>query len=101
VSQILVENANTWRLSGELSFATVGALLTEFTQRATHTPPKVVDLCDVTRTDSAGLALLIEWIKLCTDEPINFRNIPAQMLSIATVSGVENILTGTLVPTTN
>lgn len=89
MSQILIENANTWRLSGELSFATVGALSTEITQQ---TPPKVVDLSHVTRTDSAGLALLIEWNKQRTDAPITFRNIPAQMLSIATVCGVQDIL---------
>jgi phospholipid transport system transporter-binding protein len=76
-------------MSGELSFATVGALSTEFTQQ---TPPKVVDLCDVTRTDSAGLALLIEWLKQSKATPITFRNIPAQMLSIATVCGVQDML---------
>jgi len=90
VSQIIVEDANTWRVSGELNFATVGALSTEFTQHVT--PPKVVDLCDVTRTDSAGLALLIEWLKQSKEAPITFRNIPAQMLSLATVSGVQDIL---------
>ena len=93
MSQILVENDNTWRLSGELSFATVGALLTDFTQRAAPTPPKVVDLCDVTRTDSAGLALLIELRGQTKDAAMTFRNIPAQMLSLATLSGVQDILT--------
>ena len=93
MNQIIAENDNTWRLSGELSFATVGALLTDFTQRATPTPPKVVDLCDVTRTDSAGLALLIELRGQTKDAPITFRNLPAQMLSLATLSGVQEILT--------
>ncbi|KHD06153.1 hypothetical protein PN36_15510 [Candidatus Thiomargarita nelsonii] len=85
MSQIIVEDANTWRVSGELNFATVGALSTEFTQ-----PPKVVDLCDVTRTDSAGLALLIEWRR--SEAPITFRNMPAQMLNLATVCGVQDML---------
>ena len=88
MSQIIVEDANTWRVSGELNFATVGALSTEFTQQIT--PPKVVDLCDVTRTDSAGLALLIEWQS--KEAPITFRNMPAQMLTLATVCGVQDIL---------
>lgn len=91
----MVEDANTWRLTGELSFATVGALLTEFNQRATQTPPQVLDLCDVTRTDSAGLALLIELLKQSKKAPITFRNIPAQMHSLATVSGVQELLTQT------
>lgn len=88
----MVEDANTWRLTGELSFATVGALLTEFNQRATQTPPQVLDLCDVTRTDSAGLALLIELLKQSKETPITFRNMPAQMHSLATVSGVQELL---------
>jgi phospholipid transport system transporter-binding protein len=93
VSQIIVENDNTWRLSGELSFTTVGALLTDFTQRAIPTPPKVVDLCDVTRTDSAGLAFLIELRRQTNNAAMTFRNLPAQVLSLATLSGVQDLLT--------
>ena len=92
MSQIIVDEANdVWRLSGELSFATVGGLLTEFNQGlATHTPPKVLDLSEVSRTDSAGLALLIEWLK--QSATITFRNIPEQMQSLAIVSGVQELL---------
>ncbi len=90
MSQIIVDEANdVWRLSGELSFATVGSLLTEFSQRS-QTPPKVLDLSEVSRTDSAGLALLIEWLK--QSATITFRNIPEQMQSLATVSGVQELL---------
>jgi len=90
VNQITFEAANTWRLTGELTFVTVGALLDEFTQRAV--PPKVVDLGNVTRTDSAGLALLIELLKQTKDAPLTFCNMPAQMLNLATVSGVQDLL---------
>ncbi|RKZ36070.1 MAG: anti-anti-sigma factor [Gammaproteobacteria bacterium] len=89
MSHIVIENDNTWRLSGELSFATVGALLTEFSQRAALKPPKVLDLYDVTRTDSAGLALLIELRGQTKEAPMNFRNIPEQMFKLAALSGVE------------
>jgi len=94
MSHIIIENDNTWRLSGELSFATVGALLTEFIQRAALKPPKVLDLCNVTRTDSAGLALLIELRGLTKDASMNFRNIPEQMFKLAALSGVENLVNG-------
>jgi len=113
VSQILVENAN-WRLSGELTFATVGALLTEFTQKLSsfskerqkgnqievqvfsakklepRSPPKVLDLSDITRTDSAGLALLIELRR--QNASMTFCNIPAQMHKLATLSGVQEMI---------
>ena len=91
MSQIIVENAHTWRLSGELCFANVGVLLTKLTQFSLE--GGVLDLRDVTRTDSAGLALLIELLKHSKKAPITFRNIPAQMQSLAAVSGVQEILT--------
>lgn len=90
MNQILVENQNTWRLSGELSFATVSALLAEFTQRVVLSPPKELDLSDVTRIDSAGLALLIELRGQNTS--MIFRHIPTQTLNLATLSGVQNLL---------
>ncbi len=92
MSQIVVENANTWRLSGELCFANVNALLMEFTQLSLLSKGGILDLHDVTRTDSAGLALLIELLKRAQNAPITFRNIPAQMQSLATVSGVQELL---------
>jgi len=97
VSQLSVE-ANTLRITGELTFATVSTLLSELTQQLIPTdktaknPPKVLDLSEVTRTDSAGLALMIELLKLRNDAPITFRNIPAQMHSLAAVSGVQDML---------
>jgi phospholipid transport system transporter-binding protein len=90
MSQIRVDNEdNRWWISGELSFATVDQLLLEFNQIVKDTPPKIIDLSDITHTDSAGLALLIEWLKF--DNLINFHNIPSQLLSIAAVSGVQDM----------
>jgi phospholipid transport system transporter-binding protein len=102
VNQITVEANNTWRLSGELTFTTVGGLLSELTQKmplldnggATENPgPQVIDLSEVTRTDSAGLAFLIELRRLTKDTPTTFRNMPTQMLNLATVSDVQDLLT--------
>ncbi len=99
MSQIIVEEANTLRITGELTFATVSALLSELTQQlvpknnTAKISPKVLDLSDITRTDSAGLALMIELLKLSKDAPITFRHIPAQMYSLAAVSGVQDMLT--------
>ncbi|EDN69532.1 anti-sigma-factor antagonist [Beggiatoa sp. PS] len=105
VSQITVEANNAWRLSGELTFTTVGELLSEFTEKMSlldnggakkiQPAPQVMDLSDVTRTDSAGLAFLIELQKQTKDAPITFCNMPAQMLSLASVSDVQDLLTQT------
>jgi phospholipid transport system transporter-binding protein len=88
-----------FRLSGELTFATVEQWLMAFSQRlATQTLPTIIDLGEVTRTDSAGLALLIEMRKQVKEAPLIFRQMPAQMLKLATVSGVEELLLQSQLP---
>lgn len=90
MSSISVTNAQTWSLSGELSFATVTALLAEFESKSAL--PQVIDLKEVTRTDSAGLALLIEFCKRSQPSTLIFQNIPEQLLTLAKVSDVQDIL---------
>jgi phospholipid transport system transporter-binding protein len=48
-------------------------------------------LSRVTNADSAGLALLIEWIKYTRSNRISlhFKNIPEQLLSLAKLSGFD------------
>jgi phospholipid transport system transporter-binding protein len=92
MGQLVTEVTETWRLTGELTFATVAPLLTEFTQQLAHQIPHCLDLQEVTRTDSAGLALLIEIRRLTQSQAVVFRNIPPQMLRIAAVSGVADLL---------
>ena len=92
MNPIPVEDIHTWRLSGELNFATVNALLAQFTQFPAQSSPQVVDLQDVTRTDSAGLALLIELLKQTQERRLTFRHIPAQLLNLAAVCGVQELL---------
>ena len=86
----------TWKLMGDLGYATVSGLLQD-------TPPDFstgndiqLDLSGVTRADSAGLALLIEWLKASrgAGRSMTFLHIPAQMQSIARVSGLADILFG-------
>ncbi|MDH5409561.1 MAG: STAS domain-containing protein [Gammaproteobacteria bacterium] len=54
----------------------------------------VFDLHAVTRSDSAGLALLVEWMRQARDKNvgIKFRNLPEQMMAIAKVSDLEEII---------
>lgn len=95
------DSPRLFHLSGELTFATVDQWLTAFNQRlATQTLPTIVDLSQVTRTDSAGLALLIEMRKQVKEAPLTFREMPAQMHKLATVSGVEELLLQSQPPST-
>jgi ABC-type transporter Mla MlaB component len=62
--------------------------------RSADRPGISIDLAGVTRSDSAGLALLIEWLRESERQgrTITFLNMPAQMQSIARVCGLDGIL---------
>ena len=53
-----------------------------------------VDMSDVQDADSAGLALLIEWVSWARrfDREIVYENIPQQILAIAQISEVTDLL---------
>lgn len=85
-----------YAISGELGFATVTQLLEQsrkllFTDAVERLE---LDLAAVTRADSAGLALLLQWMRLARqhDTQISFRNLPPQLLAIAHAGELEPLL---------
>jgi phospholipid transport system transporter-binding protein len=82
-------------VSGELTFATVTPLLRQshplFAQAGEHI---TVELGEVARADSAGLALLIEWMRQARAQgrSIHFSHLPEQLLAIANASDLDAIL---------
>jgi phospholipid transport system transporter-binding protein len=85
----------TWHLQGELTFTTVSDVLAMVKQRQQQSGfPQVIDLSQVKHTDSAGVALLLEILRLSQDKPPVFQQIPEQMRNIAQVSGVDGFLSG-------
>ena len=85
-----------WRLTGDLVFGNVSGLLKEVGSRFSGEETIRVDLGGVTRADSAGLALLVEWLREFErrNQSIRFLNMPPQMCSIAQVCGLDRILGG-------
>ncbi|MGD2137215.1 MAG: STAS domain-containing protein [Gammaproteobacteria bacterium] len=83
-----------WLLQGELGFDTVLAVLEHAGADMTDAGEIEVDLRGVTRADSAGLALLIEWLRESErrGNRIAFVNVPVQLMSIARVCGLDEIL---------
>ena len=53
-----------------------------------------IDLSQLERSDSSGLAILVEWYREAQqrDKTITFLNLPTQMYDIAKVSGLNEIL---------
>jgi len=85
---------NSLSLSGELSFKTVPALVASNKDFLKNGNSIDIDLAGVSRADSAGVALLIEWRRQAQkqNKSVCFINIPSQMLAIARLSGVDELL---------
>lgn len=82
------------RLSGPLTFDTVPVLFEQGRQLFKSGAVVELDLSGVERSDSAGIALLIGWVRLAQQQraKITFHNIPEQLLGLARVGGVEQVL---------
>ena len=94
VAALVDSGAGSWLLQGELDFESVPALLRHAGARLLGKDRLEVDLKAVTRADSAGLALLVEWLRESetAGNEIVFINVPPQLLSIARVCGLDEIL---------
>jgi phospholipid transport system transporter-binding protein len=81
---------------GELNFTTVVSLWNESLPKLAAYPSLHFDLAKVSTKGSGGVALILEWIKYAKrhNKPINFSNVPANLLSILSVSGISNMLNG-------
>ena len=82
-TQMLKEN-DVIRVSGELTFDTVMSLWQE--SRPLLSEAVTVDLSDVTRADSAGVALLCEFKRRQHD--VRFQHISQKLQNIIDLSGL-------------
>jgi len=90
-----VQEANRSRVNGVLHFKTVTALLRVGSEAIGSGHAAVIDLSGVSDSDSAGLALLIEWLSVAKagSRTLSYENIPAQLHQLARLSEVEELLT--------
>ncbi len=82
------------RILGALEFDTVTALLTAGSTAIEHGRASTIDLAGVTASDSAGLALLIEWLSVAqgAGRSLRFENIPLQLHQLGALSDVDELL---------
>ena len=82
-------------LSGRMTFDTAGDILQKSEDLFEPHTLLEIDLSGITHTDSAGLALLLEWINWARHyvREIRFENVPEQILAIARISEVSDLLT--------
>lgn len=81
-------------VSGDLNFQTVMIFLTMSAPFFKENEKMLIDFSSVNKTNSAGLALIFEWIRLGKMHhcQVFFKNIPHELLSIAAISNVSPIL---------
>lgn len=83
-----------FRVEGRLGFDTVAQALEASLRLFADYHAIELDLSGVTAADSAGVALLIEWVSRarrskCT---LHFRHVPEQIKALARISDVETML---------
>ena len=83
-------------VKGPVTFATAGQLLEAGKAVFSSQADVTINLHEVTSVDSAGLALLLEWLRQARADgrAVRFVDIPQKLLAIARLSGVEALLTG-------
>ena len=93
-ARIEVLGAGRFRIAGVLNAVTVVGLLKQSHERFAGGPRIELDLGAVTESDSAGLALLLEWLRLARDanQQIHYVNVPAQISALARISEVDDLL---------
>lgn len=87
-------SGDVFMLRGLLDFGTVTDLNVRARELFGAKKEITVDLSGVTRANSAGLALLMEWVWVARQQGRSFKfaNIPAKLLSLAHVTELDEFL---------
>ena len=87
-------SSSTQTVAGALTFETVPDLYRSSAGWFEGAGELVLDLAQVGRTDSAGLALLIEWLRRAqaANRTLRFANIPAQVQTLIRINGLQDAL---------
>jgi phospholipid transport system transporter-binding protein len=95
--ELIEGESGVFRLEGELSFGSSVRALKRSERLFSPNSVVTFDMGGIERADSAGLALMLEWIRRSREvgAALQFTHIPEQLLAIARVAGVDGIITRT------
>lgn len=81
-------------LRGDVSFRTAEAILRASHKMFSDKASLELNLAEVSQTDSAGLALLLEWMRKAAEAgtEIRFTNIPEKIQAIAVTADLSELL---------
>jgi len=90
---IIKEKPGYYIVDGDLTFSAMDKKTVTTFKFLSGKKEIVIDLGGVGNADSAGLALMLEWIKISRSRKtsIKFRNIPQQLLNLAKLSGIDKL----------
>lgn len=83
-----------WAVSGDFGLETAAAVLASGQSAFSGVPRAAVDLSGITDADSAGLAVLIEWVRAArqSGRRIEFMGLPPRLAELARIGGVADLL---------
>lgn len=87
-------NNQTLYLSGELDFYNVMSVYQKSLNLFNNLSAYQVDFSKLTSSDSAGIALIVEWLKLAKqhNKSIQLTNLSANLQSIVSVAGLGELI---------
>jgi len=90
--KLIEQHPGYFVVEGNLTFSSINKKTVKSLNCSQSAEQICIDLKNVKTTDSAGLALMIEWIKQCRihNAHLSFKNIPEQLLTLAKLSGFDN-----------
>lgn len=95
-----VRAADSYAVSGPLTFDTVTGVWPQGVAALRADSTVNIDLSQVSRTDSAGLALLVEWLRTARANRarIVFHQPPPQLLQLAEACHLDTLLKSVTAP---
>ena len=97
MSEFMIEDlgGGKFAVSGDMTFDTAEKILRASENLFDEHTQILVDLSEITASDSAGLALLLEWVTWANHSvrEIRFAKMPEKILAIARTTEVEPLLT--------
>lgn len=84
---------NRFLIRGDLNFRNIMSVYNQSLPQLQQCPELIFDFSQLKSSDSSGLALIMEWIKLCKrmKKPVKFINLPEEMVSIAKAAGMDEL----------
>lgn len=83
----------TFFISGDLNFTNVMSVYEKSLPLISQSPELIFDFTQLKSSDSSGLALFAEWVKLSKfqNKSIQFMHLSAELLSVAKAAGIESM----------